>query len=75
MKVRELTKSLSAKTDELETTKKSLAEKETELEKINARKGLVFDKFHSHEADTVQHGEVVKASQEKFASFIITGAR
>jgi phage head maturation protease len=73
--VEELTKSLSTATDELETTKKSLAEKETELEKYATRKGIVFDKFTGQEATKESHDDVVKASQEKFASFIVTGAR
>jgi arsenate reductase-like glutaredoxin family protein len=74
-KVEELQKSLSDATTELETTKTSLKEKETELEKMAARKGIVFGKFGGKEEPNTTQDEVVKASQEKFASFIITGAR
>ncbi len=77
-KVEELTKSLSDKTTELETTKKSLADKETELEKINARKGIVFDKF-TRATDLVEKSDDEAKAQaegnQMFANFVITGAK
>lgn len=71
----ELHKSLSDKTQELETVQKSLEEKETELEKINTRKGIVFDKFHSHEADKVDPQSTQKEVQKQWAGFITGGVR
>ncbi len=77
-KVAELTKSLSDKTTELETVQKSLAEKEAELEKINARKGIVFDKFAQNTQEVEKSDDEAKAQAEgnqMFANFVITGAK
>lgn len=74
-KVEELTKSLSDTTTELETTKKSLAEKETELEKINARKGIVFDKFGGQQEAEPDTQAITRAAQTQFAGFITGGPR
>ena len=47
----------------------------TELEKVRARKAIVFDKFagaETHESSNTD--ATVKEAQQKFASFITSGA-
>lgn len=47
----------------------------TELEKVQARKAIVFDKFTGAEtSESSDMDATVKEAQQKFASFITSGA-